>query len=92
MVVAPGRGRQYAAQSARARAREHARSGMHRRDVEFSRMPDGESPAERVLRRRGVGEPVLVAAPDRGEARVEAIRRERRPGAPARRRRGPRGR
>lgn len=48
---------------------------VHRILVEGGRMPEFETPSSRVTHGPGVGDPVLVAAPDGGESRVEPLRR-----------------
>ncbi len=71
IVVAPGRGLQYAAKSWRPEQR--AGRGVHRLDVEGGRMR-ARRRGDGVPQRDGIRDPVLVAAPDGGEPGIEAGR------------------
>ena len=56
---------------------ERADGGVHRGDVERLAGPQDVPAAQGVAQRGGVGDPVGVAAAQRGEARVEALGRRR---------------
>ena len=77
MVVAPSRRLQYAAKSCSPSSRCGGR--VHRVHVQRPVVPQHMAAQQRIDPARVVGHPVGVAAPDRGEARVEPGRAPRRP-------------
>ncbi len=61
-------------------AEKFASRGGHCRHIERGGVPDRVGPQQRISLGRGIRDAVLVAAPDRREPRVEALRRDRRAG------------